>query len=213
MKFFVQLFYIRESRSLWLNFGNNVRFIQFCHSCRTVKSLYVTSCIILAGWDWYSWTYCAWDIKAGIHLLLSFVYLFCCIVGHMEEEAIYVIMIENILDWFISFICHLQTKAPVEETRKKICLVDSKVVEGLIEILWRTKSLSASLCIHFLFCMQGLIVSSRKDSLQHFKKPWAHEHEPVNNLLDAVKVFTDVSSINVQFFQCLWVLKLLLSLS
>lgn len=53
-----------------------------------------------------------------------------------------------------------QTKAPVEETRKKIWLVDSK----------------------------GLIVSSRKDSLQHFKKPWAHEHEPVNNLLDAVKV-------------------------
>lgn len=113
----------------------------------------------------------------------------------------------------LAFICHLQTKAPVEETRKKICLVDSKVVEGLIEILWRTKSLSASLCIHFLFCMQGLIVSSRKDSLQHFKKPWAHEHEPVNNLLDAVKVFTDVSSINVQFFQCLWVLKLLLSFS
>ncbi|KAK1591393.1 hypothetical protein Q3G72_006936 [Acer saccharum] len=52
-----------------------------------------------------------------------------------------------------------QTKSPVEETRKKIWLVDSK----------------------------GLIVSSRKDSLQNFKKPWAHEHEPVNNLLDAVK--------------------------
>ncbi|XP_072994173.1 NADP-dependent malic enzyme-like [Typha latifolia] len=52
-----------------------------------------------------------------------------------------------------------QTKAPVEETRKKIWLVDSK----------------------------GLIVSSRKESLQHFKKPWAHEHEPVKNLLDAVK--------------------------
>ncbi|KAL3829925.1 hypothetical protein ACJIZ3_018727 [Penstemon smallii] len=53
-----------------------------------------------------------------------------------------------------------QTKIPLEETRKKIWLVDSK----------------------------GLIVSSRKESLQHFKKPWAHEHEPVNNLLDAVKV-------------------------
>ncbi|KAK4838903.1 hypothetical protein QYF36_017432 [Acer negundo] len=52
-----------------------------------------------------------------------------------------------------------QTKSPVEETRKKIWLVDSK----------------------------GLIVSTRKDSLQHFKKPWAHGHEPVNNLLDAVK--------------------------
>ncbi|MED6192128.1 NADP-dependent malic enzyme [Stylosanthes scabra] len=52
-----------------------------------------------------------------------------------------------------------QTKAPVEETRKKIWLVDSK----------------------------GLIVSSRLGSLQHFKKPWAHEHEPVKELLDAVK--------------------------
>ncbi|KAI3422781.1 uncharacterized protein J3R85_011675 [Psidium guajava] len=52
-----------------------------------------------------------------------------------------------------------QTKAPVEETRKKIWLVDSK----------------------------GLIVSSRLESLQHFKKPWAHEHEPVKTLLDAVK--------------------------
>ncbi|XP_047160799.1 NADP-dependent malic enzyme-like [Vigna umbellata] len=51
-----------------------------------------------------------------------------------------------------------QTNAPLEEVRKNIWLVDSK----------------------------GLIVSSRKDSLQHFKKPWAHEHEPVNNLLDAV---------------------------
>ncbi|GER52108.1 malic enzyme [Striga asiatica] len=52
-----------------------------------------------------------------------------------------------------------QTGAPVEEARKNIWLVDSK----------------------------GLIVRSRKDRLQHFKRPWAHEHEPVGNLLDAVK--------------------------
>ncbi|KAL0319303.1 UNVERIFIED_CONTAM: NADP-dependent malic enzyme, chloroplastic [Sesamum angustifolium] len=52
-----------------------------------------------------------------------------------------------------------QIGAPLEETRKKIWLVDSK----------------------------GLIVRSRMDSLQHFKRPWAHEHEPVKNLLDAVK--------------------------
>ncbi|XP_065849219.1 NADP-dependent malic enzyme [Euphorbia lathyris] len=52
-----------------------------------------------------------------------------------------------------------RTDAPVEETRKKIWLVDSK----------------------------GLIVSSRKESLQHFKQPWAHEHEPVKTLLEAVK--------------------------
>ncbi|CAN4096855.1 unnamed protein product [Withania somnifera] len=52
-----------------------------------------------------------------------------------------------------------KTNLPVEETRKKIWLVDSK----------------------------GLIVSGREETLQAFKKPWAHEHEPVNNLLDAVK--------------------------
>ncbi|KAG7641366.1 Malic enzyme N-terminal domain [Arabidopsis suecica] len=52
-----------------------------------------------------------------------------------------------------------QMNASVEESRKKIWLVDSK----------------------------GLIVNSRKDSLQDFKKPWAHEHEPVKDLLGAIK--------------------------
>lgn len=51
-----------------------------------------------------------------------------------------------------------QTNTPVEEARKNIWLVDSK----------------------------GLIVSSRKESLQHFKKPWAHEHKPVKELVDAI---------------------------
>uniref|UniRef100_A0ACD5VT43 Uncharacterized protein n=1 Tax=Avena sativa TaxID=4498 RepID=A0ACD5VT43_AVESA len=52
-----------------------------------------------------------------------------------------------------------QTNAPIEECRKKIWLVDSK----------------------------GLIVNSRKNSLQPFKKPWAHDHEPLTTLLDAVE--------------------------
>ncbi|CAN8252312.1 unnamed protein product [Cochlearia groenlandica] len=51
-----------------------------------------------------------------------------------------------------------ETGTPIDKTRKKIWLVDSK----------------------------GLIVSSRKKSLQHFKQPWAHEHEPVKELLGAV---------------------------
>ncbi|XP_044486692.1 NADP-dependent malic enzyme-like [Mangifera indica] len=51
-----------------------------------------------------------------------------------------------------------QTNMPVEETRKKVWLVDSK----------------------------GLIVSSRLESLQHFKKPWAHEHKPVTDLVDVI---------------------------
>nr|AAD10504.1 NADP-malic enzyme [Zea mays] len=52
-----------------------------------------------------------------------------------------------------------QTSAPIEECRKKIWLVDSK----------------------------GLIVDSRKNSVQSFKKPWAHEHEPLTTLYDAVQ--------------------------
>ncbi|KAL9250872.1 NADP-dependent malic enzyme-like protein [Drosera capensis] len=52
-----------------------------------------------------------------------------------------------------------QTNAPLEEARKKIWLVDSK----------------------------GLIVRDRLSTLQHFKKPWAHEHEPVKELVDAIK--------------------------
>ncbi|KGN63047.2 NADP-dependent malic enzyme isoform X1 [Cucumis sativus] len=52
-----------------------------------------------------------------------------------------------------------QTGAPTEETRKKIWLVDSK----------------------------GLIVQSRFESLQHFKKPWAHDHESIKDLYGAVQ--------------------------
>jgi malate dehydrogenase (oxaloacetate-decarboxylating)(NADP+) len=52
-----------------------------------------------------------------------------------------------------------QGKISLNEARKRIWLVDSK----------------------------GLIVKSRMESLQHFKKPWAHEHEPCKGLLDAVK--------------------------
>nr|P34105.3 RecName: Full=NADP-dependent malic enzyme; Short=NADP-ME [Populus trichocarpa]CAA39690.1 malic enzyme [Populus trichocarpa] len=57
-----------------------------------------------------------------------------------------------------------RSKTPLEETRKKIWLTDSK----------------------------GLIVSSRKESLQHFKKPWAHEHEPVKGLLEVVKAIKPI---------------------
>ncbi|KAK4736088.1 hypothetical protein R3W88_010349 [Solanum pinnatisectum] len=53
-----------------------------------------------------------------------------------------------------------QTGAPLEETRKKTWMVDSK----------------------------GLIVRSRMESLQHFKRPWAHDHEPVKELVNAVKL-------------------------
>ncbi|CAI0425583.1 unnamed protein product [Linum tenue] len=51
-----------------------------------------------------------------------------------------------------------RTNTPLEECRKRIYLVDSK----------------------------GLIVKSRLESLQHFKQPWAHEHESVKTLLEAV---------------------------
>ncbi|CAI0425586.1 unnamed protein product [Linum tenue] len=41
------------------------------------------------------------------------------------------------------------------------------------------------LLVFFTFT-QGLIVKSRLESLQHFKQPWAHEHESVKTLLEAV---------------------------
>ncbi|WMV29953.1 hypothetical protein MTR67_023338 [Solanum verrucosum] len=41
--------------------------------------------------------------------------------------------------------------------------------------------------IALVISKKGLIVNARNESLQAHKKPWAHEHEPVNNLLDTVK--------------------------
>ncbi|XP_024986456.1 NADP-dependent malic enzyme [Cynara cardunculus var. scolymus] len=71
-----------------------------------------------------------------------------------------------------------KTDSSIEDARQKIWLVDSK----------------------------GLVVSSRKESLQHFKLPWAHEHEPVTTLLDAVKdikptVLIGTSGVGRQFTQ------------
>nr|AHA11550.1 NADP-malic enzyme [Malus domestica] len=69
-----------------------------------------------------------------------------------------------------------KTGAPLEEARRKIWLVDSK----------------------------GLIVKSRLGSLQHFKQPWAHDHEPIKQLVDAVKaikptVLIGTSGVGKQF--------------
>ncbi|XP_022750154.1 NADP-dependent malic enzyme-like [Durio zibethinus] len=69
-----------------------------------------------------------------------------------------------------------QTGNSIEENRKKVWLVDSK----------------------------GLIVDSRTESLQHFKKPWAHEHKPVKELVDAIKaikptVLIGTSGVGKQF--------------
>ncbi|KAL8153335.1 hypothetical protein V2J09_011095 [Rumex salicifolius] len=53
-----------------------------------------------------------------------------------------------------------QTNTPLEKARNKIWLLDSKV---------------------------GLIVRDRIELLQHFKKSWAHEHEPIRGLVNAIK--------------------------
>ncbi|XP_019421961.1 PREDICTED: NADP-dependent malic enzyme isoform X1 [Lupinus angustifolius] len=92
-----------------------------------------------------------------------------------------------------------QTKAPLEESRKRIYLVDSKVVESVKSFhgkllfsdsfIFNNFFTFDSIFLNYSFVLfQGLIVSSRKNSLQHFKKPWAHDHEPVGTLLEAVKI-------------------------
>ncbi|GFZ04197.1 NADP-malic enzyme 4 [Actinidia rufa] len=63
----------------------------------------------------------------------------------------------------------------------------SVVLAGLMAAL---KLVGGTLAEHkflFLGAGEGLIVRSRMESLQHFKKPWAHEHEPVKTLIDAIK--------------------------
>jgi hypothetical protein len=43
------------------------------------------------------------------------------------------------------------------------------------------------------------------ESLQHFKKPWAHDHHPLKTLLEAVKVITHVYfllCISIDTFTC-----------
>lgn len=82
---------------------------------------------------------------------------------------------------------------PVEEARKKIWLVDSKVEDlSTLCSLHCRRIVFVFTCLvfnlHALSFSQGLIVSSRAESLQHFKKPWAHDHEPVTELVDAVNV-------------------------
>lgn len=81
----------------------------------------------------------------------------------------------------------MQTNGPLEEIRKNIWLVDSKVSKTQVSSAF-IKLIIVLLLNPLFLLFQGLIVKSRKESLQHFKKPWAHEHEPVTSLLDAVNV-------------------------
>ena len=76
-------------------------------------------------------------------------------------------------------------------------------VHATVQLPWYVPKGIYSFHIHFFCCINliqfsnafiyskaGLIVRFQKNSLQHFKKPSAHKHEPVNSLQEAVKVFS-----------------------
>lgn len=42
------------------------------------------------------------------------------------------------------------------------------------------------------------------ESLQHFKKPWAHEHEPIKGLVNAVKVGISVECTKISIRKLPW---------
>nr|GME10670.1 NADP-dependent malic enzyme-like isoform X2 [Ipomoea batatas] len=59
-------------------------------------------------------------------------------------------------------------------------------IAELIALEISKKVLNCCLFRSFISLSFGLIVSSRLESLQQFKQPWAHEHEPAKDLIDAV---------------------------
>jgi hypothetical protein len=156
--------------------------------------LFIFCCCLITGWHWNCRTHSPWDFQTGLLERLPFYVVHNLPLGYDYWKHWMSNNSGKIMNytWFF-----MQTNMPVEETRKKVWLVDSKVA---VQTYWLLAVWSWMLFPHSFYfisiCqiftqipLQGLIVSSRRESLQHFKKPWAHEHEPVKTLLDAVNVW------------------------
>ena len=134
---------------------------------------------MIIGWDRYSRANSSWDLKKGKKLYTNWDVK----TSHNRSMT----FIYSVL--FVSCRQRFQWK----RRAKRSGLLIQRCGNCSIKILIST--LSFEICSHHTtqcswIIFQGLIVSSRKESLQHFKKPWAHEHEPVKDLIDAVKVGT-----------------------
>ncbi|KAG4936449.1 hypothetical protein JHK82_050654 [Glycine max] len=55
--------------------------------------------------------------------------------------------------------------------------------------------------VEILSAANGLIVSSHKESLKHFKKPWAHVHELVKEVVNVVKIKSTTSGLDYFFIK------------
>ena len=127
--------------------------------------------VIVTGWHWYSRAYCSRNFKTGqkFYVFKNYSYVF--------------------LWHFIEYVT-VHSCRPIHHLRRLVRRSGSWTLrfEKFRLLLFNTLDFPTCYAYVKINYQQGLIVNSRKESLQHFKKPWAHDHEPVTGLLNAVKV-------------------------
>jgi hypothetical protein len=84
---------------------------------------------MFSGRNWYSRANCSLDIKTGESDIHCF---YTSNPGFFSFFFLSFFKFQLVMVFYLFMLFMLQTKAPIEESRKQIWLVDSKVVESMI---------------------------------------------------------------------------------